>query len=209
MIYNQDMKIGYINTIKNDSKEKNQKEILSKYGIEKWFVENLTSLFDSQNTEFKKLLDFAREGDTIYILDFNRIANSSNELSLIVDELTNRKIALISIKENIDSSTAIGVEKLKMIKELIDFEKENFKSKQDSDIDIKKNGRLIGRQPIKIDKKLFEKTYSDYMNRKLTKIQFAELVQVTRPTLDKFIRAYETKTISEENNKYYVDLNKK
>lgn len=203
------MKIGYINTIKSDSNGKNQKEILSKYGIEKWFVENLTSFLDSQNTEFKKLLDFAREGDTIYILDFNRIANSSNELSLIVDELTNRKIALISIKENIDSSTAVGVEKLKMIKELIDFEKENFKSKQDNDIDIKKNGRLIGRQPIKIDKKLFEKTYSDYMNRKLTKIQFAELMQVTRPTLDKFIRAYETKTISEENNKYYVDLNKK
>lgn len=203
------MKIGYINTIKSDSNGKNQKEILSKYGIEKWFVENLTSFLDSQNTEFKKLLDFAREGDTIYILDFNRIANSSNELFLIVDELTNRKIALISIKENIDSSTAIGVEKLKMIKELIDFEKENFKSKQDNDIDIKKNGRLIGRQPIKIDKKLFEKTYSDYMNRKLTKIQFAELMQVTRPTLDKFIRAYETKTISEENNKYYVDLNKK
>ena len=203
------MKIGYINTIKSDSNGKNQKEILSKYGIEKWFVENLTSFLDSQKTEFKKLLDFAREGDTIYILDFNRIANSSNELSLIVDELTNRKIALISIKENIDSSTAVGVEKLKMIKELIDFEKENFKSKQDNDIDIKKNGRLIGRQPIKIDKKLFEKTYSDYMNRKLTKMQFAELMQVTRPTLDKFIRAYETKTISEENNKYYVDLNKK
>ena len=51
------------------------------------------------------MLDFSREGDTIYIHDFSRLARSTKDLLDIVEELNNKGFHFVINKENIDSST--------------------------------------------------------------------------------------------------------
>lgn len=54
------------------------------------------------------MLEFATEGDTIYVWNFSRLARSTKDLIYIVEQLEQKKIHLRSIKENLDTSTPTG-----------------------------------------------------------------------------------------------------
>ena len=156
------------------------------------------------------MIDFAREGDTIYVLDFSRLARSVKDLLSIVEQLQAKKINLVSLKENLDTSTPTGKLLLTMIGAIDEFERANLLERQKEGIAIaKKNGVYKGRQPAKINKDHFEECYQKYMTRQINKNRFADLIGVTWPTADKLIKAYENKTISLEDGKYFVDPTKK
>ncbi|MCL1877290.1 MAG: recombinase family protein [Defluviitaleaceae bacterium] len=53
-------------------------------------------------------LDFVREGDTVYIKDFSRLARSTKDLLNITKKLETQGVKLISLKESLDTSTATG-----------------------------------------------------------------------------------------------------
>ena len=102
------------------------------------------------------------------------------------------------VERNIDSSAPTGKLMLTMIGAIAEFERANIPERQ-------REGIEIARQPAKVNKELFETTYEQYITRKIYRIQFEAKINVTRPTLDKLIRAYENKTIAEKNNNYYVN----
>lgn len=55
----------------------------------------------------------------------------------------------------------------------------------------KREGKYKGGQVKKIDQDLFSKLYSKYSSRKLTKVQFAKKLGISRPTLDRILRECE------------------
>ena len=54
------------------------------------------------------MLDFVREGDTVVIESISRLARSTRDFLNILDELEKKHVALISLKEQIDTSTPTG-----------------------------------------------------------------------------------------------------
>lgn len=199
------MNIAYVRVSTEEQNEQRQIEALEKFNIEKWFKEKVSGK-NTDRAELKNMIEFARDGDTIYVLDFSRLARSTIDLLSLVDQLNKKNIHLVSIKENVDSSTPTGKLMLTMIGAIAEFERANILERQREGIEIaKREGKYVGRQPAKVNKELFETTYEQYITRKLNKIQFAAKVNVTRPTLDKLIKAYENKTIAEKNGNYYVD----
>ena len=199
------MNIAYVRVSTEEQNEQRQIEALEKFNIEKWFKEKVSGK-NTDRTELKNMIEFARDGDTIYVLDFSRLARSTIDLLSLVDQLNKKNIHLVSIKENVDSSTPTGKLMLTMIGAIAEFERANILERQREGIEIaKREGKYVGRQPAKVNKKLFETSYEQYITRKLNKIQFAAKINVTRPTLDKLIKAYENKTIAERNGNYYVD----
>ena len=203
------MNIAYVRVSTVEQNEARQVEALEKYNIEKWFMEKVSGK-NTERKELKNMLDFAREGDTIYVLDFSRLARSVKDLLDITEKLKAKNINLISLKENLDTSTPTGKLLLTMIGAIDEFERANLLERQREGIAIaKKKGLYKGRQPSKIDKDLFEDAYNQYMTRKINKNQFTKMIGVTWPTADKLIKAYDAKTISLENGKYYVDPGRK
>ena len=199
------MNIAYVRVSTEEQNEKRQIEALEKFNIEKWFKEKVSGK-NTDRAELKNMIEFARDGDTIYVLDFSRLARSTIDLLSLVDQLNKKNIHLVSIKENVDSSTPTGKLMLTMIGAIAEFERANILERQREGIEIaKREGKYVGRQPAKVNKELFETSYEQYITRKLNKIQFAAKINVTRPTLDKLIKAYENKTIAERNGNYYVD----
>jgi len=199
------MNIAYVRVSTEEQNEQRQIEALEKFNIEKWFKEKVSGK-NTDRAELKNMIEFARDGDTIYVLDFSRLARSTIDLLSLVDQLNKKNIHLVSIKENVDSSTPTGKLMLTMIGAIAEFERSNILERQREGIEIaKREGKYVGRQPAKVNKELFETSYEKYITRKLNKIQFAEKINVTRPTLDKLIKAYENKTIAERNGNYYVD----
>lgn len=180
------MKIAYVRVSTVEQNEARQIEALEKFGIEKWFTEKVSAK-DTNRPQLKQMLDFAREGDTVYIHDFSRLARSTKDLLDIVETLHSKGIHLVSNKENIDTSTPTGKLMLTMIAAINEFERTNLLERQKEGIAIaKRNGQYKGRKPFSSDK--FDGLYSQYLRREITKTELAKQLGISRPTLDKLIR---------------------
>ena len=180
------MKIGYIRVSTVEQNEARQMVTMEKYGVEKVFSEKVSAK-DTNREQLKLMLDFVREGDTIYIHDFSRLARSTKDLLEIVEYLNNKKVHLVSAKESIDTSTPTGKLMLTMIGAINEFERTNLLERQREGIAIaKQEGKYKGRKEVKIDN--FEYHYNRYLNREVNKSQLAKELGISRPTLDKLIR---------------------
>lgn len=182
------MKVSYVRVSSVDQNEARQIEALEKHGIEKWFIEKVSAK-DTNRPQLQAMLDFVREGDTVYIHDFSRLARSTKDLLDIVDQLQDKKVNLVSNKESIDSSTPAGKLMLTMIGAIYEFERMNMLERQKEGIEIaKREGKFKGRSVKEIDEDLFAKYYGQYSLRQITKKEFAEKLQISRPTLDKLLK---------------------
>ena len=182
------MNVAYVRVSSVDQNEQRQIEGLQKYNIDKWFVEKISGK-DTNRPELKKMLEFVREGDTIYIHDFSRLARSTKDLLAIVDQLKEKEVHLVSNKENIDSSTPTGKLMLVMIGAIAEFERQNLLERQREGIEIaKREGRFKGGQVKKISEDQFTKAYEKYTRREITKKEMAAELQISRPTLDKLLK---------------------
>jgi DNA invertase Pin-like site-specific DNA recombinase len=100
-------------------------------------------------------------------------------------------VHLVSNKENIDTSTPTGKLLLTVLASINQFERENLLERQREGIRIAQAaGKYKGRKPIQINMDTFKPNYDRYMNREITKSELAEILKVSRPTLDKMIKEY-------------------
>ena len=129
------MRLAYVRVSTIEQNEERQIEGLKKYNIEKWFTEK-ASAKDTNRPELQNLLEFAREGDTIYIHDFSRLARSTKDLLDLVDTFNRKKVNLVSNKENLDTSTPTGKLMLTMIAAINEFERANLLERQKEGIAI-------------------------------------------------------------------------
>ena len=182
------MNIAYVRVSTVEQNEGRQIEGLKKYNIEKWFTEKISGK-NTNRPKLKEMIEFAREGDTIYIHDFSRLARNTKDLLDIVEELNNKGIHLVSNKENLDTSTPTGKLLVTMIAAINEFERQNLLERQKEGIEIaKREGKFKGGQVKKIDEATFSKYYAEYKLRKINKSQLAEKLNVSRPTLDKLLK---------------------
>ena len=184
------MNIQYIRVSTAEQNEQRQIEAMRKYGIEKWYIEKVSAK-DTNRPKLQELLGYAREGDIIHIHDFSRLARSTKDLLNIVELLNEKKVHLVSNKENIHSSTPSGMLMLTMIGAINEFERANLLERQREGIAIaKRKGKYKGRKAVKVPD--FAKYYEKYKNREINKSELAKKLGISRPTLDKLISEYKT-----------------
>lgn len=188
--------IGYVRVSTVEQNEARQVEALEKHNIEKWYIEKVSAK-DTNRPELKNMMEYVREGDTVYIHDFSRLARSTKDLLDIVETLQEKGVHLVSNKENIDTSTPTGKLMLTMIGAIAEFERTNLLERQREGIMIaKERDKTLppdkrtykGRKAIQIDDGVFDNLYERYQRRELTKVQFAKELNISRPTLDKLIK---------------------
>ena len=182
------MNIAYVRVSTVEQNEARQLEGLKKYNIDKWFTEKISGK-DTNRPELRNLLGFVREGDTVYVHDFSRLARSTKDLLDIVDQLNRKNVHLVSNKENLDSSTPTGKLMLTMIAAINEFERTNLLERQREGIaEAKKRGVYKGRKEIRISDLKWDEMFQKYMRREINKKEFAKLLHISRPTLDKLLR---------------------
>lgn len=186
------MNIAYVRVSSIDQNEERQIQALVKHNIDKWFTEKVSGK-DTNRPQLQAMLEFAREGDTIYIHDLSRLGRNTEDLLRITGQLQDKGINLVSNKESIDTSTATGKLMFTMIAAIAEFERANLKERQKEGIAIaKQNGKYKGRKEVSIDKNLFDEQMKRYYSRGINKTQFAKIIGVSRPTLDKLIQEYKS-----------------
>lgn len=140
-------KIAYVRVSTQEQNEARQREALAARGIDKWFIEKASGK-NTNRPEFQRMMEWVREGDTIYIHDLSRIARSTKDLLELLDTLGEKGVALVSDKESIDTSTATGKLIVTVIAAINEFERTNLLERQREGIAIaKRQGKYKGRKP--------------------------------------------------------------
>lgn len=185
------MKYAYVRVSTVEQNEERQIEGLEKHGIDKWFIEKVSGK-DTNRPELQAMLDVAKAGDTIYVHDFSRLARSTKDLLAIVEMLTEREINLVSNKENIDTSTPAGKLMLTVLAAIYEFERTNMLERQAEGIEIAKRENKYancGRKKTEITDE-YEHLIRQYVDGKITKVQLAVMMNVSRPTLNRILNEY-------------------
>lgn len=183
-------KVAYIRVSSVDQNLEQQKELLEKYEIDRWYEEK-ASAKDTNRPKFQEMMDWVREGDTIYIRDFSRLARSTQDLLNITTELKEKGVKLVSDKENIDSSTPHGELMLTMIGAINAFERANMLERQKEGIAIaKQKGVYKGRKQIDFPSN-WNNVYKQWKSRGMTAKQAMEELELKRTTFYKLVKEYE------------------
>ncbi len=142
------MKVAYIRVSTKEQNTARQEKAMKELNVEKTFIEKISGK-DTNRPELKAMLDYVREGDTLIVESYSRLARSTQDLLKIVDELNKKGVAFISLKENIDTTTPQGKLMLTIFAGLAQFERECTLQRQKEGIAIaKEQGKYKGRTPL-------------------------------------------------------------
>lgn len=186
------MKVAYVRVSTIEQNEARQIEALKEFDIDKWFVEKMSGK-DTDRPEFKAMMDYVREGDELYVMDLSRLSRSTTDFMQTMDKLQAKNVKLISLKEKIDTNSAMGEALVKIVAVLNELERKNMLERQAEGIKIaKENNKYHGRQYKQYDDMdLLMKKLSDIKLGKRTVSSLAKELNVTRPTIYNWLKHYE------------------
>lgn len=186
-------KIGYIRVSTEHQETARQQEIMSNYGVERIFSEKISGA-NTDRPQLKAMLDYVREGDTLYVESISRLGRSTKDLLNIIDSLTAKGVTLISNKENIDTNSPTGKFMLTVFAALSQLEREQLRQRQREGIEIAKvQGKYTGRKPISIDWTKFGQLYGEWKLKKITARDFMKKMDLTANTFYRRVREYEVR----------------
>ena len=188
------MLVGYVRVSTVEQNQARQIEALEKFNIEKWYIEKVSGK-DTKREQLQLMLDYVREGDEVYIMDFSRMSRNVQDLLSIVDLLNEKKVKLVSLKENLDTSTPTGKLMLTVIGAIAEFERMNILDRQRDGIAIaKKEGKYKGRRAMELDN--WDEVYGSWKNGEITAVAAAKLLGINRGTFYNRAKKYEEGGVS-------------
>lgn len=182
------MKIGYARVSTQDQNLDRQLDNLRSAGCERIFNEKMTGT-KSDRPELKTMLLTLRSGDVLVIDSFSRLSRSTKDLLDLVEKLTNMGVHLVSLKENLDTTTATGKLMLTMLSALSQFERDLIAERTiDGLRAARSRGRCGGRPRLGTDKDR-QQAIAMYEANVMTNAEIASKFGVSLSTLNRWIRA--------------------
>lgn len=143
------MVIGYVRVSTAEQNEERQIRALTDAGATKIFSEKLSAK-TMDRPRLLEMLEFAREGDTVVVSEFSRLARSTKDLLAIIDRLRDKKVTLKSLTEAFDTNSPTGELMLTMIAAIATFERKIMLQRQMEGIRIaKEQGKYKGRARLR------------------------------------------------------------
>ena len=183
-----DMRVGYIRVSTVEQHEDRQvKDLTENAKVSKVFIDKLSGK-DTNRPQLNAMIDYVREGDTVVVSEYSRLARSTRDLIDIIETLQNKGVTVISMKEKLDTSTPDGEFMLTVLAGVATLERKLMLQRQKEGIAIAKaNGKYKGRQS-KQRPDDWESLKAMYMSRQITVSEIAKRCDVSRPIVYKWLK---------------------
>lgn len=190
------MKIGYVRVSTVDQNEARQIEAMKEDGVEKIYMDKKSGK-DFNRPEYQKMIASLQKGDILVIHSIDRLGRNYEEIITEWRKITKeieadiivQDMPLLNTTQNKDlTGTLIADIVLQLLSYVAQRERENIRQRQKEGIAIAKaQGKYKGRAKKEIDKELFKETKRSWQRGEITKVQFAEIMGVSRSTLYKLL----------------------
>lgn len=185
------MKIGYARVSTLDQSLDLQLDALGKAGCEMVYQEKMSGMKDDR-PELQKLLEYARKGDILVVYKLDRLGRSTKRLIELSEELEQRGIELLSIRDSIDTTTAVGKAMFKMLAVLAEMERDLISERTRAGLESARARGRSGGRPKK-DNKQVEKALKLYDTEHYTVKEIEDMTSVSKATLYREIKKRNSK----------------
>ena len=190
------MKVGYVRVSTADQNEARQIEAMKADGVEKIYMDKKSGK-DFNRPEYQKMIASLQKGDILVIHSIDRLGRNYEEIIAewrkitkeIEADIVVQDMPLLNTTQNKDlTGTLIADIVLQLLSYVAQRERENIRQRQKEGIAIAKaQGKYKGRAKKEIDKELFKETKRSWQRGEITKVQFAEIMGVSRSKLYKLL----------------------
>lgn len=181
------MIIGYARVSSLEQCLDRQLDALKERGAERIFQEKITGT-TLRRPELEKMMLTLRQGDTLIVESFSRLSRSTKDLIEMVEKLNGMGVELISIKEQLDTTTATGKLMLTMISALVQFERDILAERTAEGLKAARARGRKGGRPKAADDNTKKKAIALYEANTMTIKEIAEYAKVSTATVNRWIR---------------------
>jgi len=175
------MIIGYARVSTLEQNLDRQLDNLNAQGCERIYQEKRTGK-NTNRSEFEKMMASFRPGDTLVIDSFSRLSRSTRDLLRVIDELDKQSVNVISIKENLDTTTPTGKLMLTMLSALAQFERDIITERTHDGLKAARaRGKLGGRPRVKESK--IDKALKMHDSKSFSIAEITEIAGISTATL--------------------------
>jgi len=144
-------KLGYVRVSTDKQSLTQQLDALRALGVERIFQDKMSgALHDRPGLD--ALLAYARPGDSVTVVALDRLGRSMSHVLRTVEDLQQRGIIVVSLRENLDLSTPIGTFVAGIMVSLAQYERSLIAERAAAGRAVAKaQGRLTGRPRVLTD----------------------------------------------------------
>lgn len=190
--------IGYARVSTRGQKDDSQVDELTAYGCDKIFTDRGVSGKHAARPELDAALAYMREGDVLVITRLSRAMRSLKHLLTLADELRERGIGLVVLKQSIDTTTPTGRLVFSLLGAIDEFQRELIVEGTREGLEsARARGRTGGRKPKLSEsqqatlKRMYAATGEDG-KRLHTVGEIAEMLHCHRTTIYDYLARSET-----------------
>lgn len=173
---------------------------LDKLGIkfDKEYIDKMTGK-TKDRPQLNKMIVEVSKGDTVYCESISRLGRSLKDLIDIIEQLVNKGVRVIVVKEGIDTTSSTYKLLLAVFGGVAEMERETIQERVIQGVEkckatgTTKTGRWFGRLEKTSEDlpKDFKKYYDKMVNKEITKVEMAKLLGCGRATLYRWLKLYE------------------
>lgn len=142
-------RIGYARVSTSDQSLDAQVDKLQAHGCERIYREHISGTL-RERPQLAEALDYLRPGDSLVVAKLDRLGRSLSHLLSVVEDLDARGIALVSLGESIDTSTAAGRLLLHVLGSVAQFERDLITERTHAGLAAARSRGRTGGRPSKI-----------------------------------------------------------
>ena len=181
------MLIGYarVSTIFQNSDL--QQDALEKAGCKKIFTDKISGTV-ADRPALSKVKEILRPGDTLVVWRLDRLGRSLKDLIDWMNYLDQEGIALKSLQESIDTSTATGKLVYHIFGAMAEFEKNLIKERTHAGLAAARARGRVGGRPKRLNQDKRKLAVRLYNEKQHSINAICEMMSITKPTLYKYIK---------------------
>lgn len=186
------MKIGYARVSTFDQNLDLQKDALEKAGCERI----ITDTASGKNTErpgLKTIKTILRKDDVLIVWRLDRLGRSLRDLIEWMNYLEKQGVALKSLEESIDTSSATGKLIFHIFGALAEFEHNLIRERTQAGLAAARARGRLGGRPKSLNEKQRKLAVKLYNDKEVSIKEICEMMGISKPTLYGYIRENQKK----------------